>query len=91
MRVKHVAGSIAIGSLITCLPLISAYLLPSATLWRSVAVICDWPMVLVLRHSGLLTHRSELDRLIMFCLINVLSWAAIAYLILLGVKKKLAG
>jgi hypothetical protein len=91
MRVKQVAGSIVIGILITCLPLVSAYLFPSATLWRSVAAFCDWPMVLVQRYSGLLTHRRELDRLVVFFLINVLSWAVIADLISLGVKKKLAG
>jgi len=48
-------------------------------------------MVLVQRYSGLLTHRRELDRLVVFFLINVLSWAVIADLISLGVKKKLAG
>jgi hypothetical protein len=51
--------------------------------------VCDWPMLLVQRHYLQLVQGSELDRrLISFFLINVVTWSALAILVMRVCKER---
>jgi hypothetical protein len=84
-EVKRIAGSILAGILVTSIPLACAILFPASELWRSAAVICDWPYLLV---KSVNIGRNELYRLIFFFIVNIAAWALIAYLTLLGLTKR---
>jgi hypothetical protein len=85
--VKRIAGSIMVGVLITSIPLVLAALFPERHWWNTAAVICDWPMSLV-KFCNL--GRNELNRLIFFFIVNITTWGLVAYLVLLGLKKRTA-
>ena len=84
---KRIAGSIVVGVLITNIPLVLGALFPDTHLWKSAAVICDWPMSLV---RSVNIGRNELNRLVFFFLVNIATWGLLAYLVLLGLKKRIA-
>ncbi len=78
------ATSVFVGILITGIPLVLAALFPSTHVWRSAATICDWPMSIVKSAN---VGRNELTRVIFFFVVNVATWGAISFLVLLGLKK----
>ena len=78
--VRRILVSFAVGILITCVPLALAIPFYSKDWFRLVVRVCDWPMLLVQRHFPQLVHGSELDRLIGFFLINVVTWFVLAIL-----------
>ena len=84
---KRIAGSIVVGILVTSIPLALGALFPDTHWWKTAAVICDWPMSLVKSAN---VGRNELNRLIFFFLVNVAAWGLVAYLVLLGLKKRVA-
>ena len=87
---KQIAASFTIGILITMLPLVLAIWL-HRTWWKSVAAVCDWPMMLALHHWTYLSKPNELDRLVIFYLINIVTWAFLiesAYLLGRGINKR---
>ena len=81
---KRIAGSIAVGVFVTSIPLALAALFPDRHWWKPAAAVCDWPMSLV---QPLNLGRNELNRLIVFLVVNIVAWAFSAYLVLLGLKK----
>lgn len=84
---KRIAGSIVVGILITSIPLALAALFPDTHWWKSAAVVCDWPMSLV---KFLNLGRNPLNRLIFSFIVNITAWGLVAYLVLLGLKKRIA-
>jgi len=86
-NVKQVAGSIAIGILITGIPLVLDVLFPNTNWWKSSATICDWPMALVHNCNF---GRNELNRFIIFFFVNIATWSFIAYLVLRALMKSIA-
>jgi hypothetical protein len=84
---KRIAGSIVVGMLITSIPLALFAVFPDTHWWKSAAVVCDWPMSLVkFRNLG----RNELSRIIFFFTVNIATWSLVAYLVLLGLRKRVA-
>lgn len=85
---KRILVSFALGVLITCVPLALAVPFYSKDWLRLVMKVCDWPMLLVQRHYPQLVHGSELDRLISFFLINVVTWSVLAILVMRVCKER---
>jgi hypothetical protein len=78
---KVMLASLGFGVLITILPLLLGSFFWADWLKRIVAFI-DWPMLLVLRRYPRLVRGNELDRAISFFMINVVTWAVLAMLII---------
>lgn len=89
-KVKHTIGSRAFGLLMTAPPLVFAVPFYDRGWFRSMAGVCDWPMLWVQHHVNV--RGNELNRMIILLVVNILTWAILtesAYL-LLGLVKKTA-
>jgi hypothetical protein len=82
---KAMLASLGFGSLITILPfLLGGFFW--ADWFKRIVTFIDWPMLLVLRLCPQLVRGSELDRLISFLVINVVTWAVLVMLIIRAAK-----
>ncbi len=77
--VRKLLGSLGFGMLTTILPLLLGVLF-WADWFKSIVAFIDWPMLAVQSFWGRFLPRSAGERLLAFLLINVISWALIAYL-----------
>jgi hypothetical protein len=90
--VKQIAASFTTGTLITMLPLVLAHWI-QWTGWKSVAAVCAWPIMLALRQGTYLAKPSELNRLAIFYLVNIVTWVFLiesAFLLVRRVNKRTA-
>ena len=89
---KQIAVSFGMGILITILPFTLVHWFSRAW-WKSVTVVCDWPMVLAQHHCRYLASPNELARLVIFISLNIVTWAVVtesAYLVARRINKQTA-
>jgi hypothetical protein len=86
--VRRILISFALALLITGVPLALAVPFHSKDWFRLVVQVCDWPMLLVQHLYPQIVHGTELDRLITFFLVNIVTWSVLAMLGMRAIERR---